>query len=90
MDDQELRKLIEQLHTEIQNTQSVDETGHELLQHLDSDIHELLDRNGGNTSPALSTTIRRLEEGLDHFEVTHPALTKQFAQLLELLSNAGI
>ena len=44
MDDQELRELIEKLHTEIQNAQNVDEKGQELLLHLESDIRELLNR----------------------------------------------
>jgi hypothetical protein len=38
MDDHELRKLIEQLHAEIQNAQTVDEKGQELLTHLESDF----------------------------------------------------
>jgi hypothetical protein len=90
MDDQELRKLIEQLHAEIQNTHTVDEKGQELLLHLESDIRELLDRTGGNGVPAHPSTIQRLEEGLSHFEVTHPALTTLLSRLLETLSNAGI
>jgi len=47
MDDQELRKLIEQLHAEIKNTHTVDKKGQELLTHLESDIQELLDRTEG-------------------------------------------
>jgi hypothetical protein len=90
MDDQELSKLIELLHTEIQNTQTVDEKGQELLIHLDADIHKLIDRAGGQVGAVHPSTIRRLEEGLDHFEVTHPALTLLLARLLESLSNVGI
>ena len=90
MDDQELRKLIEQLHSEIQNTTTVDEKGQELLLHLDADIRELLDRTGGYGIPVHPSTIQRMEEGLEHFEVTHPALTTLLAKLLELLSNVGI
>ena len=90
MDDQELRKLIEQLHAEIQNTHTVDEKGQELLIRLESDIHELLDRTRETGGPAHPSVIRRLEEGLDHFEATHPALTTLLSKLLESLSNAGI
>ncbi|MGB8214778.1 MAG: DUF4404 family protein [Anaerolineales bacterium] len=90
MDDQELRKLIEQLHSEIQNTTTVDEKGQELLLHLDADIRELLDRTGGYGIPVHPSTIQRMEEGLEHFEVTHPALTTLLAKLLESLSNVGI
>jgi hypothetical protein len=90
MDDQELRKLIEKLHDEIQNTRTVDEKGQELLVHLDSDIRELLARTGGIAAPVHPSTLRRLEEGLDQFEVTHPTLTLLLSRLLEALSNVGI
>jgi thiamine biosynthesis lipoprotein ApbE len=90
MDDQELRKLIEQLHAEIQNTHTVDEKGQELLIHLESDIQELLDRTEGNVIPVHPSTIQSLEEGLSHFEATHPALTTLLSRFLDALSNAGI
>ena len=90
MDDHELRKLIEQLHTEIQNTHTVDEKGQELLTHLEADIRELLDRAGENGVQVHPFTLQRLEEGLDHFEATHPALTTLLSNLLESLSNAGV
>jgi predicted ATPase len=90
MDDQELRKLIESLQAEIQNTHSVDKKGQELLVHLDADIHKLLAQAGGVVAPVHSSTLRRLEEGFDHFEVSHPALTMLISKLLEALSNVGI
>jgi hypothetical protein len=90
MEDQELRELIKKLHDEIQNTHSVDEKGQELLLHLESDIRELLEQSSEHGTPAHTSTIRRLEEGLDHFEVTHPTLTILISKLLEALSNVGI
>jgi hypothetical protein len=90
MDDHELRKLIEQLHAEIQNTQALDKKGQELLAHLESDIRELLNRTEGKGEPVRPSTVQRLEESLDHFEATHPDLAKLLFNLLESLSNAGI
>lgn len=90
MDDQELRKLIEQLHAEIQNTQPVDEKGQKLLLQLESEIQELLGQNAGNGNPVHPSTIQRMEEALDQFEASHPALTALLSRLLEGLSNAGI
>jgi len=90
MDDQELRKLIEQLHAEIKNTHTVDKKGQELLTHLESDIQELLDRTEGNVMPVHPSTIQRLEEGLSHFEATHPSLTALLSRFLDALSNVGI
>jgi uncharacterized tellurite resistance protein B-like protein len=90
MDDQELRKLIESLHAEIQNTRTVDEKGQELLAHLEADIRKLLDQSGEVAKPVHPSTLQRMEEGLDHFEVTHPTLTILLSRLLEALSNVGI
>jgi hypothetical protein len=90
MDNQELRKLIEQLHAEIQNTHTVDKTGQELLVHLESDIRELLDRAEVSNEAVRPSTLRRLEDGLEHFEATHSALTALLSKLLESLSNVGI
>lgn len=90
MDDQELRKLIEQLQTEIQNTHSVDEKDQELLLQLEAEIKVLLDRKAGDVTPVHPSTIQRLEEGLSHFEATHPALTTLLSKFLEGLSNVGI
>jgi hypothetical protein len=90
MDNQEFRKLIEKLHAEIQNTQTIDEKGQELLVHLESDIRGLLDRAAVQEASIHPSTIQRLEEGLDHFEVTHPALTLLISKLLESLSKVGI
>ena len=90
MDDLELRKLIESLHAEIQNTQTVDEKDQELLVHLEADIRSLLARTGEAVAPVHPSTLRRMQEGLDHFEVTHPTLTILISKLLEALSNVGI
>jgi hypothetical protein len=90
MDDQELRELIEKLHAEIQNTHTVNEKDQELLTHLESDIRGLLAQTGVVGAPVHPSTIRRMEEGLDHFEVTHPTLTILLSRLLEALSNVGI
>ena len=90
MDDQELRKLLEKVHNEIEKTPVVDEKGQQLLSDLEADIRDLLDRIGEDAVPIHPSTIQRLEEGLSHFEVTHPALTELLSRLLETLSNAGI
>ena len=90
MDDQELRKLIEELQAEIRNTHSVDEKGQELLLQLEAEIKQLLGQTDMNVTPVHPSTLQRLEEGLDHFEATHPDLTNLLSELLEILSNVGI
>ena len=91
MDNREYQELLHQLQAEIQNTQTIDEKGTELLRDLDEDIHALLERSEEENSRAHpSTLIERLESDLNHFEVTHPELTTLISKLLDTLSNAGI
>jgi hypothetical protein len=90
MENEELRKLLQQLHDEIKNTRTVDEKGTELLTDLDEDIHALLERSDDNNSPIHPSIIQRLDAVLLHFEVTHPDLTVMISKLLDTLSNAGI
>jgi hypothetical protein len=91
MDELELRELLERLHDEIEETHVVDERGRELLQHLDMDIRDLLDRLDSEERQASDPSlIQSLEESIDHLEVTHPTLTTLLSQVLTTLSNAGI
>jgi hypothetical protein len=90
MDDQELRSLLEQLHAEIERSETADEKERELLTHLAVDIRELLARSEGVENPSEPSVIERLEDAVDHFEVTHPDLTMLLSKLLETLSSAGI
>jgi Domain of unknown function (DUF4404) len=90
MADQELRELLENLHREIEHTESVDEKGQELLRHLGKDIDELLDRSQSGSKEPQSSTFERLEETIEYFEVTHPDLTMLISRLLDTLSGSGI
>ena len=91
MNDDELRQLLEELHQKIETTNSVDEKGRELLSHLSVDIHNLLERTGHDEHlRGTQWEIGRIEESIQHFEVSHPNLTAALSQLLNILNNAGI
>jgi hypothetical protein len=90
MENNELRKLLDQIHDEINNANSVDEKGRELLRDLDGDIRALLERSENTPEQTPFSLNQRLQSALDHFEVTHPDLTMLISRLLESLSNAGI
>ena len=89
MNDDELLQLLEDLHQRIESTDTVDEQGREMLNHLSMDIRNLLERTG---EPRRDTSkeINSLEESIRHFEVTHPTLTATLSQMLNILNNAGI
>ena len=90
MDNQELGKLLEQLHSEIEHTESIDEKGRERLRDLAKDIGELLARSDGGQTQAQTSLLERLEDSISYLEVTHPTLTQTLSRVLETLSNAGI
>jgi hypothetical protein len=90
MDNKIDRELLQQLHDEINNTQTVDEKGRELLQDLDGDIRALLERSEEHPSQVQLSIVQNLESTLSHFEITHPELTSLVSKLLDTLSNAGI
>ena len=90
MDDQELRELLERLHHDIGQTQSLDDAEKALLRDLRADIGELLERSEGDRLSPHPTIVQRLETTIDQVEATHPALNTMLTKLLTILSNAGI
>jgi hypothetical protein len=90
MENSELSKLLQQLHDEIKNTEAVDDKGADLLRDLDGDIHALLERLGQTPEPLEPSNVQRLEDVVQHFEVTHPTLTELISKILLSLSNSGI
>ena len=90
MDNQELGKLLEQLHSEIEHTESIDEKGRARLRDLATDIGELLARSDEEQTQAQTSVLERLEDSISYLEVTHPTLTQTLTRVLETLSNAGI
>jgi arginyl-tRNA synthetase len=90
MNDQELRKLLRQIHTEIQQTKPKDEKGRKLLQELEEDLQKLLDRSDKAPIKPQKPMTNRLQAAIDHFELTHPTLTTALSDLMTALSNAGI
>lgn len=90
MDDQELRHLLEQLHHEIEHTNTIDEKGSELLRNVGEEIDQLLDRSQNELVQPQQPTTQSLEDTINYLEVTHPTLTLILSKLLAILSNSGI
>ena len=88
MTDKKLSELLEQLHNELEKPEAMDEKGRELLRSLDADIHKLLERS--EEVDADESVLQRLQDSIDHFEVTHPDLTSALSHMMTILSNAGI
>jgi hypothetical protein len=90
MDNEEHRKLLQQLHDEINNTKTIDETEVELLRDLEGDIRALLERARENPVEYHPSFVERLHGAVNRFEVTYPDLTTLISKLLDSLSSAGI
>jgi len=89
--DQNLRELLERLHNELEQTEAIDESGNEMLRHLDADIRQRLESSGAKKEPETDDPIlERLQGTIDHFEATHPSLTLTLSEMMTILSNAGI
>ena len=90
MDNQELDKLLERLHQELEGAEQVDEQGRDLLRQLDADIHSLLGRPEAEQANPWLGVVRQLKETISHLEATHPRLTAVLSDMVNSLSNAGI
>ena len=90
MDDQKSQKLLQQIHDEINNIQTLDQPSIELLRDLDLDIRTLLDRSGDRGTLLHPTVVQRFEFAISHFEVSHPELATLISKFLGSLSNAGV
>lgn len=86
MTDQKLPELLQQLHDELEKTESVDEDGREMLAHLNEDIRKFIDP----TEEDDDTIFERIQDAIDRFEVEYPSITAALSQILNTLSNAGI
>jgi hypothetical protein len=86
MDDKrsQLRDALERLHTELEQTRGIDEESRVLLRHLDGDIQAVLKEPTAATRASLG---KRLNEAMDHFEESHPALTLTIKQVLDNLAG---
>ena len=82
----ELDTLLEQVHAELQNVDNLDADSLKLLQELQQDVQELLDKADVETPSVLT----RMQKAIEYFEVDHPALTALISELSTVLSNAGI
>ena len=90
MDNESLKKELEQLHAELKKTQPGDQAQTELLQHLIKDVQASLASSGEIDTELHTSLTARLTQAIELFEISHPTLTVQMDRLLNILSSAGI
>lgn len=89
MIENKLVELLRSVSAELSRGEELDPESVALLKGLVSDIQDILDKDKPNTEHD-ETFIKRLEDGITLFEVTHPDLVGTLNKVLEGLSNAGI
>ena len=88
MREQDLRQLLERLHTELQGADTIDDRSRELLRSVVGDIEELLERKHERVAP--ESIVERLREAVRDFEQTHPTLTDAIGRVADALAGIGI
>lgn len=90
MNKQQLDSALEQLHTELQKIESVDEYQGQILQKLLSDIQKLSGSREGDEETAYDRLGEGLREGIELFEASHPRVTMLMGQVVDALAKLGI
>jgi ABC-type transporter Mla subunit MlaD len=90
MDKTQLSQTLEQLHAELEHTQSVDDETRESLRHLLSDIRELLEENGQPSAHRSRSLIEGLNEALSGLEASHPNLALTVERVVDAFNEMGI
>ncbi len=91
MDKEQLHKMLEQLHAELSQAQTVEGADLELLKSLRRDVQAILARAEGETSlQQYSSLGDDLRAAVRQFELSHPSLTWAMGEVLEILSRAGV
>ena len=85
---QRLRQMLEQLHTELQRAPATDDRSRMLLERAVSEIQTLL--NAKTPEKRAESVSERLRELVDTFEETHPALTEAIGRVVDALATMGI
>ncbi|MGB8644762.1 MAG: DUF4404 family protein [Anaerolineae bacterium] len=90
MNNQQLRKTLEELHAELEQTQNVDEDTAAVLADLDQDIRTLLKRPDQELVSKHHGLTASLRAALVNFEGTYPQLALYIERVLDGFNEMGI
>ena len=88
MEQQKLRELLDTLHRELEQVESIDETTEVVLSNLRADMQRLLAEKA-YTLHEDESLVERMNEALDHFETDHPKLSLTIQHILDSLAKMG-
>jgi chromosome segregation ATPase len=90
MDKKQLHETLEQLHRELQQIESVDDSEQQTLQKLMTDIEKLTQSREISQQQAYEPLVEGLKEGIEKFEASHPRTTLLMGQVADALAKIGI
>ena len=90
MDKVEFHHQLEELHEELQQIDSVDARGQQLLETLMSDIEKLINAGERDQEYVSHRLGEGLKDGIELFEASHPRTTMLMGQVIDALSKMGI
>lgn len=86
---QKLRSDLQKLHAELRGIKSLDEDEERMLRLLDTDIEELLAREGDNLKPEPDAR-QRVSEALVQVETSYPRVAVLMRQMVDSLAYLGV
>lgn len=90
MEQQKLRELLQALHQELEQLQSVDEATSSVLTTLRNDTQRLLNSQDVVDDEEEGSLNERMQQALEHFEDKHPSLSLTIQHLLDSLARMGL
>lgn len=89
MDEDRLQEKLEELHTELQTVETIDQNELRVLRQLRDDIQRLLERS--KTQEANYERLSsNLQDAVKQLEASHPKLAMLLGQVADVLAKMGI
>ncbi|MGA9772849.1 MAG: DUF4404 family protein [Blastocatellia bacterium] len=90
MDRQHLHKRLQQLHSELQQVELIDDSERQTLEQLRADIQDLLEKKEGDDVQRYKLLDKGLKESIEQFEASHPTVTRLMGETIDMLAKMGI
>ena len=90
MDKNQLHETLEQLHSELEKIEWVDEADRQTLEKLTADIQKLTRSGDSEHEHSYERLAEGLREGIERFEASHPTATMLMGQVADALAKIGI
>ncbi len=90
MGNKQFRQTLEELHQRLLEADSLDEETRQLLEHVDSDIQQILKKDVDQPTDTHRSLNSQLDEAVGAIESEYPNLADAMRQIMNTLANMGI